>query len=469
VKATTKDIERDVDNLTRELNELKYNRNTKKISLTQADNLYSSLGFYDLQYQGNETDLKDLKRKRKIMSTYKNAPTRSEFFLQELKEDLIIEAENLKNEELEQLIENVKTEKADSIITLTNAVIDIWFSKDDKQNYIQYRDEDNIFTKQSIRNDYLVSEIDFTSKSMQEETNSLEKNKKEILIRFFDTIFFLEDTGILTIDKTDIFQFGLVVPPGQEREIVRKTYSVKLALDLYIKYGGKTLKPDPSEPSFDVDIRDLYTTEFSLIKEEISNLLFELEEKAPILTPIEEVTRKTLKNPSYGGPYLNEINFFRAWLFIQTSKLEEDIEKVEDHLESSRDRLSRIRRGEITFKDIEQPYRHRRQWVERPEHSGIVRIKPIVVTAIDDAFKMIQLWTEYGKKVNVEFMQYDEEIRTDFAKLVAIKMSFSIMRFPKQYLSTTLRTFSKQDEYDIVNRFKNSYKIIIDQEKSTFG
>ncbi len=462
VKATTKDVERHVKNVTIELNELKHTKDSMKNELFEGDRLYSSLGIYDEEYQ-NDTEIFDhLKKKLNIINTYFiNRFFLTDLSLEQLKNDLIIEGKRF--EELKQLIKKVNKNESNSILNLTKAIINIWFRKDDGDNFLRYDKEKDIPKKQQILYDYLLKEIPNTKNSIEETENSLDENRRKILLEFFVTIFFLDNNRILIINKQDIYTLESPVPPGQEPEVVQKKYDDDLAFFLYKKYGGKTLK---TNVDVDVNTQDYYTTYFSKIKEDVSVILnkFLPKEIAPRTpTVIEQKIIDMLEAPRFGGPYLNEINTFRAWLLLKISKLEEDIEKVENQLESSRDRLSRLRLGEITFKDIEQPYRHRRQWVERPEHSGIVRIKPIVVTAIDDAFKMIQLWTEYGKKVNVEFMQYDEEIRTDFAKLVAIKMSFSIMRFPKQYLSTTLRTFAKQDQYDIVNRLKNSYKIIIDQ------
>ena len=169
---------------------------------------------------------------------------------------------------------------------------------------------------------------------------------------------------------------------------------------------------------------------------------------------------KKLQKQGVGVPYVLEFKIFREWIKPQIEELQRDIQHLEEQLRISKERLTRLRTGKPTFQDLEQPYRHRRQWVEAPEHSGIIRIKPIVVSGIDDAFKMVQRWTSYGKKVGVEFMQHDSQIRGDFARLVSIKMSYQIMRFPKQYLQLGLRKISIQDEYDVVQRLKTGYQII---------
>ncbi len=462
VKASTKDVERDVNNLTIELNQLRNTRNVGKNLVIQIQQWYSSFGDYESQYVHAKNLLERLKRKTKIMKIYQTIEPKSEqtfkLRLKEFKKDLITEAKIFKNEKLLQngdLIENVKN--SEDIKELTETLIFIWFSIDDKDGYENYIITQDISEKQDILKTYLNTEITVNiRKDTNEKENELKKNKEKILVRFFDIIFFLEDNNILAIDKKDIF-----ITPDK-----KKTYDQDLALNLYKKYGGVTLKkPDDT----DVNIRDFITTEFSQIANEIGLLNGIYLQNPKKLTEKEKVIMKIYDDAIYTGPYLNEMNAYRAWLSIQLIRIEKSIEKVEEQLESSRERLSRLRLGEVTFKDIEQPYRHRRGWVERPENSGIVRIKPIVVSAIDDAFKMIQLWTDYGKKVDVEFVQHDEEIRNDFAKLVAIKMSFSIVRFPKQYLSNVLRSFAKQDQFDIVNRLKHSYKIIIDPKKSTFG
>ena len=133
---------------------------------------------------------------------------------------------------------------------------------------------------------------------------------------------------------------------------------------------------------------------------------------------------------------------------------------LEQEFDETRKRLSRLRKGTATFKDIPTaPYQHRRAWVEAPENSGKVRIKPVVVAAIDSALNIIRnpKRVEWGASVGVEFLQHDLVIRGDFAELVALEMATSMLRYPKQYLQLGMRKFNIQDRYAVVLRLKNQY------------
>lgn len=129
--------------------------------------------------------------------------------------------------------------------------------------------------------------------------------------------------------------------------------------------------------------------------------------------------------------------------------------------QSTQDRIEGMLRGDPNSRRAPTvPYEHRRGWVEEPEHSGVVRMLPIVVTSIATAWGFIQRHApDIARNVDVEFLQHDPQIRADFAQLVAIEMSFIAQRFPKKYLQLGLRRASTMDRINVINHFKHNYNL----------
>jgi hypothetical protein len=132
---------------------------------------------------------------------------------------------------------------------------------------------------------------------------------------------------------------------------------------------------------------------------------------------------------------------------------------------TARNRLRRIRKGEPVLSVIpEPPYAHRRGWRMAPENTGIVRLKPVVVSAISKAFNTIKRASDidWRNRVDIEFLQHDKEIQDDFAELCAIYVSIYAQRFPKQYLQLGLRKVSNVDLHNVMRSLKKytiSYNI----------
>lgn len=432
VKATTRDVERDVANLTAELQDLRMRRNRMLNTEIEADRLFRELGSSEKMYEEERDSERKDKMKSVILGVYRDTQNvRTDDALIFVEKELIDSAQSLidegKDEGLFDFLSDMKSlpENERPYSELIQKLFDLWKEIDDPDG-------------EQSDDDYLEDQIATIIPALiVDSEDKMGQHMEQILRKSYDAFFFFEENNILATNPGDLYE--------ESDRGSRRGYSSDRALDLYKKYGGILLRTtdDPI-----VNVQDYYTNAYIRIKKEIDEL-----------SKTDPEIKKRLQKPLYAGPYTTTLDYFLQWSNLLIIDIRQDIEKVGDQLEASRERLSRLRRGEVKFEDLEQPYRHRRQWVERPENSGVVRMKPIVVNGIDHAFKWVQIWTPYGMNVDVEFMQRDPEIRGDFARLVAIKMSFAVMSFPKQYLSQSLRKFAKQDEYQTGHRLKTGYSV----------
>jgi hypothetical protein len=103
----------------------------------------------------------------------------------------------------------------------------------------------------------------------------------------------------------------------------------------------------------------------------------------------------------------------------------------------------------------EPPYRHRRGWVERPEHSGVVKLKPIVTAAIGSAWGTVQRASPHLAAAvggDVEVLQHHPDLRDDFAELVAVQMAIVAQRFPTRYVQVAQRAHNQIDLLNAIHR-----------------
>ncbi len=459
VRASTKEVAGDVQNLTVELERLRGQRKQLRNVLVESDRLIQAFAFVTDTYEQEMTDRRQIRRKANVFSKYTDTVVITDEEMASIKDTLIeaanheIRMEHAEEEEdvlLQSLTDAVvdveSGEKEDVHLNLAEAFINLWFFRDDSDSYARFKASSLPSGGNAIRRTYMLTQLESGGPLESEIRNAIqltEAAEMAMLKRFYDVLFFLDQGGVLAIDPRDIYLTRpLAVTPQEEN--VPLAFDPAMFKTLYTKYGG-TLFRRPGDPT--IQTEEYRTSEFRAIYEDI------------VAKSLEDADLKHRLERVRAGPYFDELKVYREWIRPKIPELDKDIDLVSDQLTTSRARLSRLRSGQATFRDVEQPYRHRRQWVEAPEHSGIVRIKPIVVQAIDRAFKWVQRETAYGTTIDVDFMQYDTEIRGDFATLVAIEMSIAVMRFPKQYLQLGLRAFSQKDRYDTVQRLITGYKI----------
>jgi len=148
---------------------------------------------------------------------------------------------------------------------------------------------------------------------------------------------------------------------------------------------------------------------------------------------------------------------------VTAANFETNSEQRAAVIAATRARLVAMRTGvPVPRAIVEPPYQHRRGWVERPEHSGIIKLKPIVVTAIGNAWGTLEraaprIVQAVGN--DVEALQKHSRMRVDFAELVAVHMAMLAQRFPTRYHQLGQRAYNKLDWIDVVQRFQYSYDV----------
>lgn len=154
-------------------------------------------------------------------------------------------------------------------------------------------------------------------------------------------------------------------------------------------------------------------------------------------------------------------------LILYKTYLETDLRQNNGYLDDNVKQLALISKkksdqltGIIRVKDVEYPYRHPIQWISRPEHSGTVLLTPIVIQSLSEAYKKVRLYCSALKGASIEDLQNCEDVRSDFAKLVAIQISFSAQRAPKQYYNDSHIKNTKGEEADVMQRLKYKYKVV---------
>ena len=135
-----------------------------------------------------------------------------------------------------------------------------------------------------------------------------------------------------------------------------------------------------------------------------------------------------------------------------------------------RERIDGLLRGQVQIRPPESQYRHALEWLSRPENSGVVRIKDIVVGGIDEAYQKFvdYAWRQGGRgrdmwggrepsreePPDVEDLQHNKETRGEFAKLVAVEIALAKIRAPRQYYQSQFRRYTKLDEASSIDWFR---------------
>jgi hypothetical protein len=474
VRASTKQLQEDVRQLTAESGDVRAQRKRVRTSIADADRLLRSLAHTSDALDDEQRFLAALQDKHKIVGAYagrglvlddRMMPVRVELGAAARREiDRPVEPgseEARVGANLRALLDAMEQDMPNGRSGVANELLAAWMLQDDPDAYEdlrgaeQRRDPDAAI---AVRAPFARALLARLPTDITREKEKVDAATLEMLQRFYDALFFLDAENVLAVDARDLFAPppprplpvpGRAPPPPAPRQ--RLPFVPARVENLYRKYGGTLLPPAAvGGAAAAQETRVYHTSEYALVRDEIA--------RRALADPAMKARLEAVRS----GPFLDELKAHREWQQLQLPALEREVEAVRRQLAASRDRLSRVRRGEVRFEDVEQPYRHRRRWVEAPEHSGVVRLKPIVVQAIDEAFGVVQRWTGYGSRVDVEFMQHDAEIRGDFARLVAIKMAFAAMRFPKQYLQLGLRTAAKQDEADVVARLRAHYSVRLD-------
>lgn len=138
------------------------------------------------------------------------------------------------------------------------------------------------------------------------------------------------------------------------------------------------------------------------------------------------------------------------------NQIEKEINNETKIIEILENRIIAIQSGEIKISDVKLPYRQKRTWVEQPENSGTIRIKPIVTAAILAAYDFVTKSTKL--RADIEAFQVGS-ISSVFARLVAIYMDESKVTNPTQYYHKDASSELKAKKLDIVMDLVRNYEV----------
>ena len=129
--------------------------------------------------------------------------------------------------------------------------------------------------------------------------------------------------------------------------------------------------------------------------------------------------------------------------------------KLRRHIQN-KDSLERAINAQLEGRPIVRPpqvdYQHTISWLQRPENSGIVRLKDTVKAALNDAYRVFKefawkkssarkrdIWGNFeespsrGALPSVDELERSDVARTAFAQLVSTSMSQAAVAHPRQY------------------------------------
>jgi len=145
-----------------------------------------------------------------------------------------------------------------------------------------------------------------------------------------------------------------------------------------------------------------------------------------------------------------------------------EVKKKLKSLQDLQKRKTNLLLGIIDFPDESNtPYEHRLAWITRPENSGIIRIKPIVVSGITNAYQKLKDhvdWMSKIKEEDYEKFQHQDEMRGYFASLVATEMSAISLSFPKQYRQLGERKYTILERKNALLAISKNFKPIFDNK-----
>lgn len=160
--------------------------------------------------------------------------------------------------------------------------------------------------------------------------------------------------------------------------------------------------------------------------------------------------------------------YYQCYELYQRKKLLEseknELKEIKKQLQNIKD----LKSGTQTFKSVPNyPYEHKPDWALRPENSGFIKLKPIVVASISGAYNTLRTWVPWVSKIDDPEILQRGETASDFAQLVVAVMSRSIQNFPRQYLPLGLRRGSTINEKNMVSRFQNCYYVVKDKKTNS--
>jgi len=253
---------------------------------------------------------------------------------------------------------------------------------------------------------------------------SLEK-RKEFFRRGIETF----ENLAVTMINLKLFVFEL----GDANALTSGTATMDVIRQIYFKYGGRGFglekaAVDIPKPSF----KERWSSKFDRVFRELS------EDYPNVITGKGRI--KSLATE----PFATIVRIYIEWLNLKEKLQREKLKENESILTETRKRLSFIQVGRIApLQEIEEPYRHDKEWVSQPENLGSITVNPVITTAISDSFDQLLRNAPHITKPGLEFLQSDPVIRGDFAELVAANISVLSKTSYKTYSPKWLMPFSR--------------------------
>jgi hypothetical protein len=211
---------------------------------------------------------------------------------------------------------------------------------------------------------------------------------------------------------------------------------------------------------------DIKTALFNAIEVSTQDILQDEVRKTNPLLNMEEIKDSAKENPYLYFQYYNEM--LVVFLTREIAEGEKNLALIRGEIASLRKYQQDIITGQqiVKIPEIEYPYRQKPSWVLNPRHSGLVELKPIVVSAISDARKMLHTHVDpYIPSGNLKLSEVDFEalqnldlVSTSLAKLVATCMQFPSINFPEQYRFRDSAFMAQKNLSDVLKELR-SYRI----------
>ena len=153
------------------------------------------------------------------------------------------------------------------------------------------------------------------------------------------------------------------------------------------------------------------------------------------------VSRKLRQKHATRRQYVSAL---RKWLENYTRDRRIVLRAVRDW-RSSMDQLSEELEDMERIREPDLPYQHRMRWALRPEFSGRVELRALVIYGIAQAWTKVRKWVPDLARAGMKRIQRDAATQTDFATVVANVMALSMSKFPVRWLPAKLRGHAIRD------------------------
>jgi hypothetical protein len=503
-RTSIKQLNSDIDSINRDLSGLNDSEDSVLSAISGLDQIISSFEYKLLNYLDYKANKTEVDLKESILKFYISKQSFSPNDALGIYDQILDVAKIIKRREpkLEISIDSIEEYKSESnpendtlgsyVYDLLDRILDIWTKEnlgDEKyEDFSQYflprkATESQSDFQRRIETAYATrrlnierNQIPHLAEEKQQTGSDLDEVRNDFFSQFKVVIYYLYEKGLISITKSDIYRELSVtnpsgiyipdVPPILEFSEIKKKpvvfskdqqVAVLLRKDLnnasleilYDKYGGIAFLKKGERG---VPIEELYTSQFSGVVKGIQQSLSRDEQSK--LSGLGPNTRWGIET------YSTVLRYYRYFLQQKHESISSKLLELGSELRTDKKRLSKLRNGEIDFKDLPQPYKHRRDWIELPQHSGIAKVKSIFTSALGNATNQVKQRTDFGRDFPDELLQFDETIRDEFSLLVAIHIALISLRMPKQYLQLGLKQYTVIDQVSSVNRLKNVYSLI---------